>query len=448
MISLEEMGLIASDVLQESPSQKSKRELNATKAGTPPKKSQKAKLNERVKNKIEEKSLKIRNREKTPLKKKNNGAKQSPTRDPDSSSEEYESSSMHQRSPSMDEETLQRSSPMKAYVLQGSPVREGRIRRDSGKKSPINSPVNSPSKQSPVKKNQVDPYSEPNDSQVVNNIFLSNISPPSQKVAHTVSVLPGKRAPKKYSPQKNQVEEGSRSQSKQKAGSPQKESKAASPSKLKQSPSKQTEPMAQEQPIKRRSPTKNAIESPQKSSPSKRRLEFSEEKENTPPKARKLPEEDVEIQNNSQKSPKRGLGRKKESPSKQETENNEPEEEGIDLLELINLSIGRGNNSLDELEDYDLEMNEFDMSEFDELPAYTLFEDDEDKLNYFNELNSRYFEEIDKGKVTPKRKDYDYKKVAFGKKKKIKSRLNLPDFFKEDRCDAFMKHPLEIEKLR
>lgn len=423
MISLEEMGLFCGSATQESPSKGSKKNKQVGSTNSPIKKKQKAKFNEKVKNKKEEKSFKIKNREKTPLKQKKLSPKKSPTRGSDESSEDYESSSMHQRSPSIDEEPLQRSSPMKAYVLQGSPMRATKQQRGQEKPSPLKSPTKSPIKQSPAKKTQADIGYDGLDSQVVNNIFLSNISPPSMKAAHSLSVLSGKRAPKKYSPQKYRSESQTESASKAKLGSPQKDTTRQSPAKKKISPTKASEMMIEEKSGSKKSPVKTMEDSPGKSSPSKRRLEFSAEKENTPPSKRKTKADNSEQKEKKKNSPQKSSPKSKGSPSKKQKAEADQEEEGIDLLELINLSITHQNNAFEDMENYELDIDELNFEEFDNLPAYTLFDDEEDKQNYFNELNLRYFEELDHGKITPKRKDYDYKKVVFGKKKKIKSKL-------------------------
>lgn len=421
---------------------------------TPPKlskKDKKEKFNDKVKDKKLEKSLKIKNREKTPRKSKAKVQNDDPQdRDISQEDEEDSSSSMYQKSPSHEGSYIKKSSPTRSFSFQGSPNKEQEPTQSPTKQSPLKSPARSPMKGSGSKHAKSEQVTSQEDSSVVNNIFLSNLSPPSPRNGHAVSVLSGKKAPKKYSPQKYREEIKQQTDQNEPSLSPKGNRKSDSPIKKQKSNSKtDKEEMLLEVVNKKGSNrANNGDHSPIKeasfNSPSKKKLQFNDpielemlgdlmsEEYQSPSKKSKQnghsPNKSPKKGSNEKqkRSPKRGSQSSKDHMNEEDIEETGQEEEGIDLLELINISINQKNATLTALGDEDELTPEellggFEMMDIGDYPAYMLFQDEEDRKNYFEELNNRYFEDIDEGQSTPKKKGVEYKNVVFGKRNKIKS---------------------------
>jgi hypothetical protein len=399
-----------------------------------------------------ESSLKIKNREKTPRKSKAKEVQDVPeARNYEKDDEEDASSSMYQKSPSQEGGHFRKGSPNKSFSFQGTPNKEPEEGRSPHKPSPLKSPLVSPIKTGGTKQDKFEQLANLNDLSVVNNIFLTNLSPPSQKSGHSVSVLSGKKAPKKYSPQKYREENQPQGLDMSTELSPKRGKKQDSPSKKDKSGSKsdKNDMLLEVMGNKGGSNSKKEEKSPTKGSaadsPTKKRLQFSEEKQKSQSRFEIdeekpiSPRKQKENGHSPSKSPtKNSKEKQKRSPkqkgkpeaSENEMQNGEgqEEEEGINLLELINLSLGqqhavlRGLAGGDDLEADDL-LGELDIVDLANYPAYMLFQDEDERRQYFEELNSRYFEDIEEGQLTPKKKGVEYKKVVFGKRNKIKSSI-------------------------
>lgn len=423
---------------------------------TPPKpkeKEKKEKLNGKVKAQKLEKSLKIQNREKTPRKTKAKKQEDKENfREDENGEEEDSSSSMYQKSPSHEGGVYKKGSPSRSFSFQGSPIKEQGSIQSPSKPSPLKSPARSPLKGQSSKLTKRDQEEVSEDHPVVNNIFLSNLSPTSPREGHTTSVLSGKKAPKKYSPQKYREEFKEQTDQVTFESSPKSKKKTESPEKKSKLNGKIDKDEMQLEAVGRKnnSATKNKEKSPLKeasfNSPSKKKLQFtdpiefeilgsamneerpspgkkSREKVDSPPKSPKKGSNEKK-----KTSPKKGSKPRKEEKNDEYIQEEDDEDEGIDLEELINLRISESNVALAGLEDQEELTPEeifqnLEMMDEGDYPAYMLFQDEEDRRNYFEELNHRYFEDIEQGKTTPKKKGVEYKKVIFGKRNKIKSRF-------------------------
>jgi hypothetical protein len=502
-----------SNLIDEEDERKTKANLNETQK---PKKvvvEVKKKVNEKVKDKKSEKSLKIKNREKTPLKKKSD--------EDNTASPKKESAAHKPRSPvpspmknaspqkSLDELlhplefalSIAKSSPKKynKSPINASPIKSSPKAKSPAKSSPMK--VESP-KKSPVRSSRV------GDSEnIVNEIFLSNLSPGGFGDEDEIKLVPiGKRRLTHDSPNKptteGQIEKGS-SRGRENIKSPQASPKKGSPNKKSQlRGSKHSQPDAENEeflssgdstPEVNRyssnevtpSPKKGRRQSPAKGSPTDQASSPARGPKAKPSKTKVNPTKEPSQKSSKQlKSPSPSKGRKKHRLTHEElavgythlppkhlpmdcelgegeeellAEGEEEEEElakyielpeGMkeqEFLEYLKKGIEEGVIDIADLgmtpedleaviehsgeeEDDEEGAEEMDDTEFIDMeavdmPAYMFINDPQDRIEYFKQLDERYFQELEEGKRTPKHEGAMPKNVNFGKKNRVKSTL-------------------------